>query len=304
MDTPTQTPSDPAIISNKRKIQSLVACVAIAASISIDRETPTKRYAYESPFYLQYSLTWSISTFKSDFRISASSAQKLLEEIAALGRNDKLLPKKLLIALYVMSSGCLYRTAGDLFCVGKITVARAMKTIRKRIVALSREYIRFLNTDEMRVVSRKIMDWSGGLQGCVGAIDGSHVSFLAESSNKTYAANRKGGISTVFQAIVDPSLRFLDVYVGAYGSQHDARILKCSPFYLRQLQPQTRIIPKGHYIIGDDAYPLSPWLLTPFDTEETEHHEKFNKRFSRVRLCVERAFGLLKKQWIILVSRR
>ena len=62
--------------------------------------------------------------------------------------------------------------------------------------------------------------------------------------------NRKVFPSIQLQAICDHRGRFLDIFVGFSDSVHDARVLKNSPVYVRQLYP-----PEGKCILGDGGYP-------------------------------------------------
>ena len=74
------------------------------------------------------------------------------------------------------------------------------------------------------------------------------------------------------QAVVDHSYLFRDLCVGWPGSVHDARVLANSTLYKKVtsddlLQGDKEQIggqELGIYLIGDSAYPLSPWLIKPF----------------------------------------
>ena len=50
-------------------------------------------------------------------------------------------------------------------------------------------------------------------------------------------------------------------------------------------------------MIGDAAYPLKEYLITPFSGAVSENCNTFNYRLSRARRCVECAFGVLAAKW-------
>lgn len=131
------------------------------------------------------------------------------------------------------------------------------------------------------------------LPGVVGAIDACHVRITAPQINQESYYNRKKFHSVILQAVSDNRLLFLDIFVGWPGSSHDARVFKNSPLFLEIAE---NAIPCNKYILGDAAYPLLPWLMTPFKDYGTLSREKqnYNKQHSRGRQVVERAFGQLK----------
>lgn len=49
--------------------------------------------------------------------------------------------------------------------------------------------------------------------------------------------------------------------------------------------------------IGDSGYPLQPWLLTPILHPRNPHEERYNGSLTKTRVCVERAFGILKSRF-------
>ena len=60
----------------------------------------------------------------------------------------------------------------------------------------------------------------------------------------------------------------------------------------------------GPLLAGDSAYPLTTWLMKPFPDRGrlTPKQRKFNLKFSALRCVVERAFGMLKSRWRIILK--
>ena len=57
-------------------------------------------------------------------------------------------------------------------------------------------------------------------------------------------------------------------------------------------------------LLGDPAYPIKKWLLKPYPESKnsTQSERDFNYKNGCARILVERAFGLLKGRWRILLS--
>lgn len=55
------------------------------------------------------------------------------------------------------------------------------------------------------------------------------------------------------------------------------------------------------HIIGDKAFPLSSWLMTPYKDPRTQIQRNHNNMLNADRVCIEHAFGLLKGRWRRLI---
>lgn len=77
---------------------------------------------------------------------------------------------------------------------------------------------------------------------------------------------------------------------------HDARVLRSSELWDSGIDK----CQQGRFhILGDAAYHLSNWLLTPYrnNSNLTIQQRRYNTALSRRRQVIERAFGMLKRRF-------
>lgn len=212
-----------------------------------------------------------------------------------------------------MATGASYRSLAFSFRLGVSTVAGIVKETCEAIWQVFLATHLPIPTEE--ILRRSASDYweKWNLPHCVGSIDGKHVRIKCPANSGTMFYNYKQYFSIVLQAIADANYKFITIEVGAYGKQSDGGIFQSSQSYslLKNGQfnlPQTTSLPDSDiqfpfYIIGDEAYPLTNFLMRPFPRRQLSHeHESFNRRLSRARRCVECAFGILVARWRILTK--
>lgn len=89
--------------------------------------------------------------------------------------------------------------------------------------------------------------------------------------------------------------------MGYPGRCHGAVVWKASPLR-RAILIQTIAFPNECQLLGDCSYPLEPFLMVPYRDNGflSDEQRKFNTILSSTRVCVEQAFGILKKKFRIL----
>ena len=75
-------------------------------------------------------------------------------------------------------------------------------------------------------VSQKLAEYASWFDGCIGAIDGTHIKVEVNQEAKADFFNRKGETSINVCAIVDMDGRFTYVGAGKAGAYHDMVVLK------------------------------------------------------------------------------
>ena len=91
-------------------------------------------------------------------------------------------------------------------------------------------------------------------------------------------------------------MQFTDVFCGYPGSVHDARVFRKSLIFQDFEANPDLLFPRNTHLLGDFAYPLMSWVLTPFrdNGRLTRRQKRYNFVHSSTRMVVERSLSLLK----------
>ncbi|PKU84284.1 hypothetical protein MA16_Dca002797 [Dendrobium catenatum] len=215
------------------------------------------------------------------------------------------------IALRRLSSGDSLLSIGLSFGLNHSTVAQVTWRFIETMEERGMHHLQWPNSEqEIKSIKYKF-ERVRGLPNCCGAIDTTHIMMClpsADSSNKVWLDPEKNH-SMILQAIVDPEMRFRDIVTGWPGSMNEFAILHDSGFF-KLCEKGSRLNGKmelkdgseiSEYIIGDAAFPLLHWLLTPYQGKDLcASMIEFNKRHSATRIVAQRALARFKDMWRIV----
>src|SRR6266536_1315587 len=172
------------------------------------------------------------------------------------------------------------------------TVLLYCKRIMKAIISHKAEYVKWPTGQDRKFVHDGF-EAIGGIEDIIGAIDGTHFILQnAPQKEKYLYFTRKKRYALHCQGIVDHRGIFISYDVGWPGSVHDAKVYRNSHFYLNR----SSLIKVNDFLIRDSAYPLSPFLIKPFN-KPNETQVVFNRIFSSHRIVVEHLFGRIKNRF-------
>ncbi|XP_066585455.1 putative nuclease HARBI1 [Prorops nasuta] len=230
-------------------------------------------------FFENTVLYYSLTDFKSHFRLSQSTFERILEKVGpCLVRRDgcpKVQPdKQFAIALWVLGNQEVYRSIADRFDLSKSTLWECVFNVA--FVFLTNHVKEYIKWPEPQQILRNQHDFLNvaNFPGVVRVIDGSHIPISAPIDYPNSYVNRKGFHSVILQGICDNNMKFIDVYAGYCGSVHEARVWSVSDIKQSIDQNVDRYFPENTHLIGDSAYPLL-----------------------NTRIIIERTFGLLKARF-------
>jgi hypothetical protein len=152
-------------------------------------------------------------------------------------------------------------------------------------------------------ISRLFSSRSDGvLDGCIGALDGWLVKIFCptneEVENPGKYFSRKGFYALNVQVIVDMKKRVLWRFIGEKGSAHDSPVFNESKLGKFMYEHAAFFLASGWYLVGDSAYALRPYLMTPHDNARPGSMEdNYNFFQSSTRIYVECTFGEIDRRW-------
>ncbi|VFQ81237.1 unnamed protein product [Cuscuta campestris] len=218
------------------------------------------------------------------------------------------------VALRRLSSGESLSVLGDSLGIARSAVGQITWLFVEAIEERGLHHLRWPSLEEDVKGIKDRFESVRGLPNCCGAIDVTHVGFCqspADPAEKIWR-DPEGNHSMILQAIVDPAMRFVDVFAGAPGSMSDAQTLAISRFFElaeegKRLNGEKLKLSDGteirEYLIGDSGFPHLPWLLTPYNRrggDLSDHQSEFNRRHSATRRVAGRALTRLKDRWKII----
>jgi hypothetical protein len=185
---------------------------------------------------------------------------------------------KLALTLRLLAGGS-YMDLALLFDVGFSTAYEILHYVIKEWILDDRlvkiNGIEFCGDEErMGKVAREFaMKSNFVINGCIGAIDGwivkikkpSRTKDLFNCSDPASYFSRKGFFGINVQAIVDSNKRILFRSINSRGAEHDSTAFKNSNFYKWLEKNWKKLAEQKFYFIGDSAYAIKSFLLTPFD---------------------------------------
>ena len=221
---------------------------------------------------------------------------------------------KLAITLRHFASGDKYPSLKFGFRVPANTISILVREVSQAIIDEFRDELMTCPTtpDGWRPIITQFNNrWN--LPHCCGAIDGKHVAIKKPPNSGSYFYNYKGFCSIVLMAVVGPDYRFLYADVGSMGSASDGQIYNRSElkeclednsigFPDPEILPHDDRDPVAYFLVGDDAFPLSTFMMKPFSKRELTVDERiYNYRICRGRRVAENGFGILANRFQVLL---
>lgn len=241
------------------------------------------------------------------FRVSRETYQYIVDTIAHLpcfrvrpqNMHNAVSVERQVAAFLFRAGGMSVLRTRNALDIGKHTICQCTQRVMAAILKVHGKEIYLPPNGSLEAARVSQQFYDKGFPGARGIIDCTHVPIVVatdvfRSGNRWAYVDKDGRVTKTYQVICDANLRILDVDGGQAGKSHDMTVLRDSGVY-KNIE-QYLDFAKKQFFMGDSGYTLRPWLQHGYTRPEVnegqrEEKEYYNRRYSGVRITIERAFG-------------
>ena len=191
---------------------------------------------------------------------------------------------QIMVALRFFATGSFQAVVGDIHNISRQSVSYVLSDVIECLVRVANTYI-FMPTNQgaLNEIKRGFHEIEG-FPNAIDAIDGTHIKIKAQTTDEHLYVNRKYFHSINVQCQCYSKQKFLNIVAKWPGSTHDSFI--CNNSSLKLIFDNGTI--SDGWLLGDSAYPLRPWLLTPVLNPITPSENRYNSAHVKTRNTIER----------------
>ncbi|XP_070529908.1 uncharacterized protein [Cardiocondyla obscurior] len=191
------------------------------------RVSPPRLNGYLDQVVLRYIL----HDFKSHFRITSTTANKLENRIAPLlvtAGVEGSLPinprTQMLVCIWILATPDSYRSMEVQFGMGKSSLHHCFIRVVHALCTSASEVICWADANNINAIKENFKA-KAGIPDVIGAIDGSHIEIEAPKMDSASYRTSKKKYAVQLQAVCDASMIFTDCFAGYPGAVHDSNII-------------------------------------------------------------------------------
>ena len=196
---------------------------------------------------------------------------------------------QLLTVLRFLACGTFYNVVGDTVRVSKSTVCRIIRRVCRSICYKLWHLVAFPDANCRRDIKEEFEEIAG-MPNVLGCVDGTFIRVKKPALNTSEFICRKGFPALNVQIFAGPDYKIHDSIVKWPGATNDARMFRQS-----DLKHKLASSTMG-CVLGDSAYALTSYCLTPYANPADRNQMQFNKAHRCTQVTVEQTIGILKSR--------
>lgn len=210
--------------------------------------------------------------------------------------------EQILVTLHFLGNGSVYHLNGYSLGVSKSTVCQCIHMVCGLIMRYVMPlYVRWpSNANDIDIKFQR----RAGFPHVKGIIDGTLIHLNAPHIDEPIYVSRNNKHSVNLLVVSGPQHEFFYASAKCPGSFHDSRCLQISSLWQSwQVNGWRPGNDNRSVILGDSAYPLTNWLMTPIirlvnrQPHLDDAIERYLRKHRSTRFMVENAIGILKHQF-------
>uniref|UniRef100_UPI00398F604A putative nuclease HARBI1 n=1 Tax=Pristiophorus japonicus TaxID=55135 RepID=UPI00398F604A len=199
---------------------------------------------------------------------------------------------KVTIALNFYATDSFQSATADISNISQFSIHHSIRQVTDALYKRRLQYISFPMSREKQAEWQAGFVRIAGFPRVQGAIACTHVRLRVPQNHPEIFMNRKGFHSPSAQLVCDHQRRIMAVDARYPGSSHDSFILRQSSVTAVFTRPNQDC----GWLLGDEGYPLSTWLMTPLQNPRTAGEHADNDAHSSTRCITEHCIRILKQR--------
>uniref|UniRef100_UPI00398E726B putative nuclease HARBI1 n=1 Tax=Pristiophorus japonicus TaxID=55135 RepID=UPI00398E726B len=179
------------------------------------------------------------------------------------------------------------------YAISQFSAHRSIRQVTNALYNRRVQYISFPMTREKQVECQARFLCIAGFPRVQGLSDCTHVGLRTPQYHPEVFMNGKGYHSLNVQLVCDHQRRIMAVFARYPGSSHHAFILRQSSVPTLFTGPNQNC----GWLLGDNGYPLSTWLLTQLRNHWTMAEHAYNDAHCGTRCIIEHYIGMFKQRF-------
>lgn len=254
-----------------------------------------------------YSLSEAV--FRQYFRLSRDAVRSLVDDIfveldGPSHSTVRVIPPhiQVLAALQFYGHGSLYNIIdlALLMPMSQASVARCIRDVTSAIIKCLGHRIAFPSSDEQIQQRKSDFRAKTGFPGAIGCVGSTHIAIISPPINSLHNPaplffNVNAYYSINVQIVCDANYEILHIDTKYAGSVKESAIWQISE--VRELMKRRfESGDSGTWLIGDQGYPIEPWLMTPVTgvTENESPAARYNLAIRNAHFLTEQCERYLK----------
>ena len=262
-----------------------------------------------------------VGRYRDFFRVNSEQFEFLFNAVShTISKQDTKLrssikpAERLAVTLRYLATGETFKSLEYSFRISRTMISSIVIECCEAIFEILGEtYLKTPNSEEEWLSLARTFENRWNFPNGIGAIDGKRILIQQPFNAGSHYFDYKGNNSIILLAIFGPKYECLWADVGTNGRAPDGGIWQRSsmkkllssddnPLCLPPAKSLPgRVKPIPYLLSGDDAFPLTVYLMKPYPRSHLTNEERvFNYRLSRMRRISENGFGILANMWRVL----